>query len=364
MVFDSQQMKDLLQKYDGESNCVVPEVVCLARSPKYAGERRVIEAIFESLPDTIRHDWSRRLVCTDHAQYKSIWFQIMLLDWLNQLGYATPEPEILGNNPDFLVEANGLKFVIEARAILIPDEVRTQESWEKEILCRLNQIEDPSVRIHVQKAELVSRIDASSFIEEVKAWLHKAPETVFQYKDAQGNRIELKILSKRERKGVATRGPSSSFYVDSRKLQRPLREKAHQHKAIRKSEYPYLIAIYLEDKVYSAEEIVEALFGQETFIGDTRTAAVIDQRLDMSGIHYWGQEIRHRSVSGTLVFQDKFDKRQKRRFLESWYIQNPYATKPIDPSLFPVQARFVVKNRTREHFQMGWESDPIQEAGL
>ena len=364
MLFDTPQMNDLLQKYDGQPDYAVPEVVILARSPRFAGERTIIEAIFKSLPDTVRNDWGKRLICADHAQYKSTWFQIMLLDWLNQLGHATPEPEILGNNPDFLVEVGDLKFVIEARAILISDAERSQQFWVSEILWLLNHIEEPSIVIRVEVGELVSRIDAASFLEQVTTWLHTAPETDFQYKDRQGNCIKLTPLEQRERGGVATVGPSSSFWVDSSKLKNPLREKASQHKAIRESEYPYLIAMYLEDEVYSGIEVVESWFGRQTFIVDTLTATVVDQRLDMSGIHYWRQEIRHRTVSGTLVFRGVFDERQKRRVLQSWYIQNPYATKPVDPGLFPVWARFVVKSQTGEHFQMGWESDAIQEAGL
>ena len=361
MLFDNPKIRQLCLRYNDEPDFAVPEIVRLARSPFLTGERMGIEHIFQTLPDAVQKNWRSRFISTDHVQHKSAWFEIMLYSWLGEIGVPTPEPEFLGNHPDFLLNVNGQEVVIEAKAVLIPESVRIQKAWVHEIQWLLNQIEELSLVVNISEVNLTSRIDAANFLEEVMPWLQNTSRSDFQYEDDQGNHINLEILWRREQGGVATAGPSGSFWIDSSKLQRPLREKAHQHKAIRKSEYPYLIAIYLEDKVYSAEEIAEAWFGRETVVVDINTATAVDQRLDMSGIHYFGREIRHRSVSGTLVFQDYYNSNERSRRLQVWYIQNPYATKPVDPTLFPVKGRFVVKGQDERRYQMGWERNPREE---
>lgn len=360
-IFEEAAIQRLCMNYANEPDFIVPEVVRLARASSLAGERQQIEAIFQRLPESVRKDWRSRLISTEHAQHKSVWFQIMLYSWLKKVGAVVPEPELLGNRPDFLLDINGRKIAIEAKAVLIPDEQRACESWENEVFWLLNQIPEPSVAVEIKQAKLVTRIGATDLLRRVTAWLHRNPETVFQYEDEQGNHIELEVLwTLDDHSGVATIASSDAFWLDSDQFKRPLQEKAKQHRAVRKSPHPYLIALYLEDRIYTAKEIVAAWFGRDTVIVDTLTGDVVDHRLDMSGIHYFGHEIRHRSVSGTLVFRDVFDEPSKQRRLQGWFIQNPYAHKPIDPWVFPVEASFVVKSRNERRYQMAWiRSDDV-----
>ncbi len=356
MLFDCEEIKRLYLTFVDESDCTVPDIVRLARSPRLAGERREIERVFETLPKTVAKEWRSRLLSTDHGQYKSAWFQIMLYLWLGGIGKIEAEPEFLGDRPDFLLELGESKIAIEARAFVIPEEERIAEGWLCEVQWLLNRIEEPSVVVQIKKVQLVSRVDAWNFEERVMKWLQSDPQGDLHYQDARGNVVHLGILWSRGHGGVATVGPSTTSWVDSGKLKRPLREKARQHKTIRQSTHPYVIAIYLEDKTYSAEEIVEAWFGRETVTVDTQTGTVVDQRIDMSGIHYFGPEIRHRTVSGTLVFRDLFIESENCRKLQGWYVQNPYAKVPIDSRIFPVEARFVVTGQDGSRYQMGWKS--------
>jgi len=360
MIFDTPEITELCLRYADEPDFAVPDIVYLARSQFLAREREEIEQIMQQLPESVQKEWRFRVVSIDHNQHKSVWFQIMLFSWLSMIGNVSPEPGFLGNQPDFLLEIDGEKIAIEAKAILLSEEKRKEESWKQEVLWLLNGIQEPSVIVHIKKMALVSRINASEFLQRVAGWLHSTQKAAFQYEDGRGNQIELEIIGPSDG-GVATLGPSSSFCIDSSRLKRPLQKKANQHKAIRKSEYPYLIGIYLEDKRYSPEDIVEAWFGKQVVIVDRRTAKVVDQRLDMSGIHYFDERVRHRSVSGTLVFHDEFNERERRRMLRGWYIQNPYAIKPVEPRIFPVASRFVVLGQTEHSYQMGWERDDNEE---
>ncbi len=361
MLFDSEEIKRLCLTSADESDCTVPGIVRLARSPRLTGERDEIERVFETLPDMVAKEWRSRLLSTDYGQHKGAWFQIMLCAWLDGIGKVVAEPDFLGDRPDFLLEIGKNKIALEARAILVPEETRTTESWVCEVQWLLNRIEEPSVVVQIKKTQLVSRIDASNFVEHVMKWLMSDLGGELHYQDERGNIIHLSILWPRRHGGVATVGPSATSWIDSGKLRRPLGEKAQQHRTIRHSRHPYVIAIYLEDKMYSAEEIVEAWFGRETVIVDTQTGTVVDQRIDMSGIHYFGGEVRHRTVSGTLVFRDLFIEPENRRKLQGWYVQNPYAKVPIDSRVFPVDARFVVTGQDGSRYQMGWRSRTSHE---
>ncbi len=355
MLFDSPEITAILSKYANEPDFAVPEVVFLARSPDLMGERLLIEQVMLSLPASVRKVWKSRFINTNHSPHKSTWFQIMLADWLAQTGSTNPEPTILGNNPDFLVTAGDLNIVVEAKAILKTDDMRHQEIWKNEVQWLLNDISAPSYAVYIKRLKLQSRIDVTKFLDTVIYWLQTNSKSCFHFEDNRGNHVALETIWEREHGGVATIGPSGSFWLNPQKFHRPLRKKAGQHKAIRGSEYPYVIALYLEDKIYSAEEIAEAWFGRLSAIVDINTGTVVDQRIDRSGIHFYGSKIRHRSVTGTLVFHDVFDDRKKSRMLQAWYIQNPYANKPIDPWIFPVSARFVVQNQNNRNYEMEWK---------
>jgi hypothetical protein len=137
-------------------------------------------------------------------------------------------------------------------------------------------------------------------------------------------------------------------------LKAPLSKKAGQHKALRDAGFPYIIAIFLEPPHLSAEEITGAWFGKTAILVDVDNNHVVEEKTDQSGIHFYGDEIRHKSVTGTLIFKAEYDKVGKSRFLQSWYVQNPYATVAINPTLFPVESRFVVVGQDEKFFEMKW----------
>jgi hypothetical protein len=75
-------------------------------------------------------------------------------------------------------------------------------------------------------------------------------------------------------------------------------------------------------------------------------------------LHFFGRNIFHRTVSGSLVFKAKFNEVKKRRELFAWYIQNPYTNVPIDYSYFPVQAWFEKQKESATEISMGWSRNP------
>lgn len=113
-----------------------------------------------------------------------------------------------------------------------------------------------------------------------------------------------------------------------------MKTKAGQHPKIRQSSHPYILAVYLEPVLCGAEEVVRAWFGDPSVTVDRETFEVVDTRIDRSGIAYFGTRVLHKTVSATLAFKAGYSQEAKRRFLKSWFVQNPYADIPIDPTLF------------------------------
>ncbi len=81
---------------------------------------------------------------------------------------------------------------------------------------------------------------------------------------------------------------------------------------------------------------------------------IVNSYIDKSGIHYLGNDIRHTTVSGTLVFKSMESDKEKRHYLQAWYIQNPYTKVKINSVVFPV-ASFVVKEKSSKGYRMSWE---------
>ena len=97
-------------------------------------------------------------------------------------------------------------------------------------------------------------------------------------------------------------------------------------------------------------------FGNKVVVVDVDAQQVVDTRIDRSGLMYFRDTIQHRSITGTLLFQYSG---AEPLFMQGWYVQNPYASHPIEPSIWPVDSRYVVLERDEDGFpfRMGWRGD-------
>jgi hypothetical protein len=148
---------------------------------------------------------------------------------------------------------------------------------------------------------------------------------------------------------------ANAIYINPDVIKPALQEKAKSHKKIRKSGYPYIIALFIEDFRYSVEEVVAAWFGNETWIIDTEKLSVVDSQRDQSGLHLYRKELSHTTVSGTLVFKEKWDQEFRGRLLQGWFIENPYAKVKVDASGFPTISNLEVVDKTAEGYILEWK---------
>lgn len=150
-------------------------------------------------------------------------------------------------------------------------------------------------------------------------------------------------------------GPINTGSSDPKILRVSLDKKAGQHKAIRKANYPYVIAIMLDSPQLFVTQAVDAWFGKKKLILDPDCTKIIESRFDQRGLHFRGSEILHKSVSGTIVFEPRWEENRQRRFLQAHYIQNPYSNVRLSPDLFPAKSKFIVINQDDSGISMGWQ---------
>jgi hypothetical protein len=356
MIFDSPKMQELLARYENEPDFMVPEIVFLARTDKLKNERACLEELFAKAPAIKHNDWLGRLLSEDHEQFRSAWFEVMLFGWLMGIGSTDVEPIVEGNYPDYSVELSGQRVIVEARAILDTAAERDEMRFEAGIFWALKQIEKPYL-VEVAGTRSSPKLpDWADFQIQASRWLETKSNEVFEYNDGS-NIIVLKTSQpqlQNSKRVSAFISPGMGRRITSEPIKRPLREKAHQHSALRKAGYAYVIALYLESWFLSAEEVAKAWLGEEVWTVNFEKKEVVETSSDQSGIHFAGSEIRHTTVSGTLVFKSEWIEAEKCSYLQSWYVENPFAQTPLDSTLFPVIARYIVIDKSDNGFRMAW----------
>jgi len=357
MVFDSASVSKLLKRYANKPDCASPYAVLLARRSDCTVERQWLEAQVAKAPEHKRVDWINRLTSEKYDAYLGALFEIQLWHWLQPLGSVDVEPDIQGDRPDFMLKIGNEDVAIECKAVLISPGERQQRQWESCVNEALCSIRRPYV-ISIEMLELkVALPNVGDFQVKVEEWLDSQSGNTFHYYPVDGIKIVLKRLHRDAKyEHLAILGPARSRWVNPSLLHRPLRKKAAQHSSIRKAGIPYVLALFLEPWQFTHEAVAEAWFGGERWMLDKEANLVIGSQHDGTGIHFLGvDEVRHTSVSGTLVFRPAGLIRGLCDPPTCWYIENPFASAPLRVDLFPVKALYVAVNRTAEGIQMQWQ---------
>lgn len=356
MIFDSEEMKKLRKKYLHDRDYRVPEIVYLDRSKEYCEERKFLEDIFLSIPEDKRNQVLGRFLSIKDSQHLGAWFELMVNGWLNEFTSVMPEPSIEGNDPDFLIDLEDQKIVIECRVHAINPKTRLYNQWETEIMMELREVK-LSFGVIIEVCELNSLPNIRELVKIVEKWLTKKPEKMLIFEDVMGNVIEFNAIKMESLSNVEISISSGFSLISSDPIKSPLKEKAKQHKSVRKSGYPYVIAIYLEDGKLDANDVKEALFGKPQYLINFDSKEIVGVKSDLKGVFYYANSIVNKSVSGILIFKSKIDSKTKRRNLFGWYFENPYAKVAIDQNYFPTESSYIVKEKTEESYQMTWKKN-------
>ena len=355
MIFDSPHVRALVAKCADQPDFRVPQIVGLARNKKLMAEREDLEALVGQVPEKKQRDWLGRLSSHNDDQHLGAWFEIKLFGWLKQVGDTVVEPSVEGDAPDFSVMLGDLRVMIEARACGESEAERERHRREAEVIWTIRQIQMPYA-VTIRKLQWGGKLDSSRCVSEVLSWLQHSPAAPLVYVDIGGTRIWLEAQHLPSLNQVGVAGPVTSGWANPNVVKPALREKASQHKRLRRSGHPYLLALFLESWLLSAEEVAAAWFGNMQVLVDLESGQAVGERLDRSGIHFYHSEVRHRSVSGTLVFRKRWLGSPYPIELRAWYIENPFALVAVDASRLPVEGRFVVVGRDDDELSMTWQA--------
>jgi hypothetical protein len=352
MIFDTPEMRRLRDKFKNVPDFDAPEIVLLDRSQHLPAERDYLEEIIRSVPEYTQKKWISNLLSKDIENHMGTWFEMMLFGWMQDIDGFTVQPEIEDGSPDITLNIDSQRIFIEAKTILTDESDREKNRRIAAVFSVLKTIALP-FGLSIEQLSLKSRVDASLLSLKVKEWLVSNPEQKFVFEDRHQNIIVFTAMRVPEFDHVVASGPAYGVFVNPEVLKKPIKKKTRQHKQFRNSGYPYIIALYLDPFLQSAEEVVEAWLGKIQWTIDANENQIIEQKSDQSGLHFFGSEILHRSVSGTLVFKATNNDKLKRRVLNARYIQNPFAKIWIDPFLFPVESSYTILQ-----FAMGWRIPP------
>ncbi len=241
----SQALNELRERYQGVPNYEVPSIVWLDRDDSLANEKVLLERLATAVPATKRKAWISQFAKADDEQFVSVWFEMMLFDWLSNHFAVKVEPRIEGNDPDFSIDVGGTEIVVEAKAILKSSGQRAYERLQNKFLSCIATI-PASFLVIVKELAMNDRLDFKDLMRQIETWLASSPQDFLEYKDNVGNQITLTAVSRPKVARITTIGPTTFLWGNPDLLKPGLNKKAQQHKALRDAGYPYIIAVFLE----------------------------------------------------------------------------------------------------------------------
>lgn len=338
MIFDSPAMTRLDDGYATASD--MPYAVLLNRADDAAEHRAQLERIVASAPDGVRKRWTKDLVSSDNGSFVGAWFEVMMFDWLNCIGNVIPSPTVSGNHPDFLLSTNGQSIVVECKVLRFPENDRQVQQKIGPLLESLNAIPAPYL-ITVSPIHLGRELDLQSAVQAVNDWLRRNPDEPLCYCDSKENNIRFSACvlddDAAEVCTVLEEAPdmeSDDPVIGVSRLASALDDKANQHPALQKADYPYVIAIFHEEPLITPRSVVRAWRGEERLSISPTDGKVVNYRFDKSGIGYQDGEAVHTSVSGILLCGCHREADTRQMALDCQYVSNKNAAILIDSRVF------------------------------
>jgi hypothetical protein len=352
MIFNSPQITRLIEKHSASPEYDIPSVVHLATFEKLAGERQYLESLFLEIPEQKQKHLLSRFASINRSQFWGAWFELMLYGWLKKLGRI--DFEMQDGDPDFVLHSTH-KIAIEARAILTPENEWLADKLLGRVFVLVRQIELPYVIDVLEcSAKQKTFFETKRFLSEITRWLELNPNEKYSYDDKHNNHLKLSARYNPNLTRLYC-GRVSALNRDLTALRNALSKKSTQHKILRISNTPYVIAVFLQSSSLSVHEVVSAWLGETVAYYDKAAGKLITTN-DTSGIHYFGTEILHTSVSGTLVFRSSENLDRLCRELKVYWVENPFANDliKIDDSIFPAENKLIVKNKNLSNVSMEW----------
>lgn len=352
MIFDSNEIKDAIKKYRYKKNFDIPEIVFLAKFPKLKAERELLESVIIQVDATRRNEWFYKIIQEDRGNHMGAWFEMMLYAWLcQQDGIVQTPVEYLNDHPDFVFTKFGYKIAIEAHAISKKPYSIEEEKVESALINRIRRIQFPYI-IHFEDYKFNSKINYDEVISVIKEWIKSDGNNQIEYHDKYNNEFTLSLGRKWASTHAEPTFSPEAFMIDSYPLQNPIKGKILQHPNIIEKKSPYVLALFLEPWYYSADTVLNAMFGNEKLIYNTETNQLIDNKFDGTGILLSNSDQIKKALSGVLTFKRSFQPTKGIHTFTITYHQNPFSQAPIFTDIFQVDSEHVVVGQSFRGFEI------------
>ena len=323
---------DVDRQFDGPKMYGEPSYDYLDRSnrPEAAAIRAVYEEWFQEFPEAAKADLMGRFSSATDSQHVSAAFELYLFQLFKCLGYSVivhPQtPSAKGTHPDFLlqhpdgdrlyveaaqsIEINDVEQAARARLDVVFDAINRLEvsGWFLGVDSRTYPDTPPSgKRLRRQIKRWLEGLDPDTVIENVQGHSDDAYPT-FPWNDGEWE-IEFTPFPRSPQKrdqpveGVIGAHSDGVRWLNTReKIRDTLISKAKHYG---KLDAPLVVAVnayfFRQDDI----AIMEALFGQEQFLGPRKAPdAELEMRRAPNGFWHGPNGARHTGVGGVLVGYD------------------------------------------------------------
>jgi hypothetical protein len=334
--------------------------------PQLTAAREEFLAWLAEVPGPHRTDLERRLQSELDHNHLSARLELFVYHYFCSNGWDVQvHPQVVQspNRPDFLVEKDEARLLVECRSVFDQSAVEQQDQ-------RLRQLAEETGRRLGRTVVLypLSDLPPSIPAKRIRSWIEQQPIPddaplllEFDLWDKhQGHRYGVRaILPKLEGGGEELTGvhglmSQAQTVMNVHRLRMALQEKASKYGTL---EVPYMIAVAGETKFpISTEHAVDALLGDRVLHIPQQGHAEVTETRKPNGFFTAHRDNipRYNHVSAVLVYRFKWldDGHQHRMHV----YHNPHASTPVDPSLFPDIPQFVRQGTT-----MRWingEPDP------
>lgn len=368
MLFD-----DITREFKGPCGHTEPHFSYLNRSarPSMIRVRQLLESWFREYPLGAQSELEMRFRSLDDIQHRSAFFELYLHALLIRLGYQIRVHPVIpncNNQPDFLVlrDRNPISY-LEATLATGPSEETASDKRKNVVYETIDKMNSPNFWVGVkvnsssatappgrkwrsQLERWLAGLDPDAIGEQLKpGGLEDLPRITLS--DAGWN-VEFQAIPKspaaRGECGVRPLGLYSFGFQECKEdewVKNAIKEKATRYGDLN---VPYLIAINVLS-IFSNDNlmIMDALFGKEGFTVYRLPDGGFDHRPNRApNGAFRGPKGRHNTrVSGVIICNDLSCGGIAKVSPVLWH--NPWATHPIDVTIWPLSQWTLNEDKTR-----------------
>ncbi len=313
--------------------------------PEAQEARETIERWLEDYPQDQLDRWLGDFRSADDEQHKSAFFELFLFQFFRSTGWnVTVEPELkdVRGAPDFLIEKDELRIVVEAISPNFrSNDERGREKLIADIKDAINAVRAPNHYLVLESIEAPAEaINKVRLVAALTEWLETNPANneVFEYED-RGAHIKITVIHRPGREinsadyraiGVEMGGVTVS--TPGRAIKGGLERKASKYRSLN---LPYIIALNARGFHDTEDDFLAATYGSSAVrisIGPNGAEGEPEMIRNTDGLYNDGGRARKRNVSAVLLFNGVAPWNWRDR--HGCLIHNAYAERKIEGADF------------------------------